>query len=137
MAQSMTTNHGIPKGAAIAIDDLLDHCAKILPGQEVVILAQVDGLYGGDNLVDETAISWIQAAVQHRSAGPKGLPPAIVKKLEDVVDKTLKDRKVIEIIDKLEGILIDFRHGEEYKKEILTDLTAFKPIVADLTAKRR
>lgn len=59
---------GIPKGAIAAIGDLLDHCAKIEAGQEVVLLAHIDGLYGGDNLVDEAAISWIQAAVQQRGA---------------------------------------------------------------------
>jgi len=59
---------GIPKGAAIAVADLLDHCARIQPGQEVVLLAHIDGLYGGDNLVDETAIAWIQAGVQRRGA---------------------------------------------------------------------
>jgi len=59
---------GIPHGAAIAIDDMLDNCAKIQPGQEVLVLAQIDGLYGGDNLVDEQAICWIQAAIQHRGA---------------------------------------------------------------------
>ena len=64
----MTTGQGIPKGADIAIDDLLDHCAKIQAGQEVLLLAHIDGLYGGDNLVDETAISWIQSAVQRRGA---------------------------------------------------------------------
>ena len=64
----MTTLQGIPKGAAFAISDLLDHCAKIQPGHEVLILAHIDGLYGGDNLVDETAISWIQASVQQRGA---------------------------------------------------------------------
>ncbi|MDP2268678.1 MAG: hypothetical protein Q8K46_05850, partial [Deltaproteobacteria bacterium] len=63
-------NQGIPRGAAIAIGDMLDNCAKIKSGQEVVILAHVDGLYGGDNLVDETAIAWIQTAVQHRGANP-------------------------------------------------------------------
>lgn len=63
-------NQEIPKGAAGAIADMLDNCAKIKSGQEVVILAHVDGLYGGDNCVDETAISWIQAAVQHRGANP-------------------------------------------------------------------
>ena len=63
-------NRGIPRGAAIAIDDMLESCAKIKSGQEVVILAHVDGLYGGDNFVDETAIAWIQAAVQHRGANP-------------------------------------------------------------------
>ena len=64
----MTTQHGIPKGAAVAINDLLDHCAKIRVGQEVVLLAHIDGLYGGDNLVDQEAISWIQTAIQLRGA---------------------------------------------------------------------
>jgi hypothetical protein len=47
---------------------MLDHCARIEAGQEVLILAQIDGLYGSDNLVDEQAVGWIQAAVQHRGA---------------------------------------------------------------------
>jgi hypothetical protein len=64
----MTTTQGIPRGASIAIDDMLDKCAQIQEGQEVLILAQIDGLYGGDNLVDEQAVSWIQAAVQSRGA---------------------------------------------------------------------
>ena len=59
---------GIPKGAVIAISDMLDHCAKIQPGQEVLLLAHIDGLYGGDNLVDQEAISWIQSAIQARGA---------------------------------------------------------------------
>ena len=59
---------GIPEGAAVAVADLLDHCAKIEAGQEVVLLAHLDGLHGGDNLVDETAIAWIQAAVRDRGA---------------------------------------------------------------------
>ena len=64
----MTSPRGIPKGAIIAINDMLDYCAKIQPGQEVLILAQIDGLYGGDNLVDQEAISWIQSAVHQRGA---------------------------------------------------------------------
>ncbi len=59
---------GIPKGAAIAIDDLLDNCAEIKPGQEVVLFAQLDGLHGGDNLIDPQVISWLQAGIQHRGA---------------------------------------------------------------------
>lgn len=62
------TRAGIPVGAQIAIGDLLDCCAEVQPGQEVLILAQVDGLYGGDNLVDEQAVAWIQAGVQARGA---------------------------------------------------------------------
>ncbi|MFC2005207.1 hypothetical protein ACFLUY_03170 [Chloroflexota bacterium] len=64
----MSTQLGIPKGAAVAINDLLDNCVKIQPGQEVVLLAHIDGLYGGDNLVDQEAISWIQSAIQFRGA---------------------------------------------------------------------
>jgi hypothetical protein len=59
---------GIPAGAAVAISDLLDHCAKIQRGQEVLLLAHIDGLYGGDNLVDQEAISWIQTAIRMRGA---------------------------------------------------------------------
>jgi len=59
---------GITRGAAAAIDDLLDNCARIKPGQEVLIVSHIDGLYGGDNLVDEEAVSWIQAGVAHRGA---------------------------------------------------------------------
>ena len=69
----MSTASGIPKAAAVAINDMLDHCAKVRPGQEVLILAHRDGLYGGDNLVDEEAISWIQTAVQLRGANPSVL----------------------------------------------------------------
>ena len=61
---------GIPRGAAIAIDDLLDNCAGIKPGDEVVLAAHIDGLYGGDNFVDPQAIAWIQAAIQSRGANP-------------------------------------------------------------------
>ena len=64
----MMSKTGMPKGAAIAINDLLDHCASIQAGQEVLVLAQFDGLHGGDNLVDETAIYWIQSAIQQRGA---------------------------------------------------------------------
>jgi hypothetical protein len=69
----MSSLQGIPKGAAIALTDMLDECAKIQAGQEVLILAHIDGLYGGDNLVDREAISWIQQAVQFRGAIPSVL----------------------------------------------------------------
>src|SRR4030065_290797 len=61
---------GIPRGAALAINDLLDTCAEIKPGDEVVLAAHVDGVVGGDNLVDPQAIAWIQAAIQSRGANP-------------------------------------------------------------------
>ena len=59
---------GMPAGAAIAIADMLDKCAEVKPGMEVIIVAEVDGLYGGDSPVDEDAIAWIQAGVAERGA---------------------------------------------------------------------
>lgn len=58
----------MPRSAAIAVNDLLDTCAEIKPGQQVLIVAATDGPVGGTNVVDETAIAWIQAAVQQRGA---------------------------------------------------------------------
>jgi hypothetical protein len=64
----MTNYIGTPRGANIAISDMLDHCAKVQPGQEVLILSEIEGLYGGDSMVDQEAVSWIQTAVQARGA---------------------------------------------------------------------
>ena len=64
----MAASSAIPPQAAIALNNLVDGCAHIEPGQHVLILAAVDGLHGGRNVVDELAISWIQAAVQLRGA---------------------------------------------------------------------
>ena len=64
----MVTQNLIPQGAATAVNDLLDHCIRIKPGQEIVLLAHIDGLYEGDNLVDEEAMSWIQTGIQQRGA---------------------------------------------------------------------
>lgn len=62
--------NGIMKGASLAISDLLDNCCEIKPGDEVVIASSIDGLYGGDNLVDEQAVAWIQQAIVARGANP-------------------------------------------------------------------
>lgn len=69
-------------------------------------------------------------------AGPKGLSPAIVSKWEDAVDKTLKDPKMIEIIKKIEGTAIDFKRGEDYKKELLANAPVFKEIAAAMPGKK-
>ncbi len=53
---------------AAALGDLLDVCARIQPGHEVLIVAANDGIYGGPNLVDEAVIGWIQNGVQQRKA---------------------------------------------------------------------
>jgi hypothetical protein len=43
----MSNQSAIPAGATIAINDMLENCAKIQPGQEVLLLAHIDGLHGG------------------------------------------------------------------------------------------
>ena len=63
-------NVGITRGAALAINDFLDNCLEVKPGDEVVIASHIDGMHGGDNLVDPQAIAWIQAALQARGANP-------------------------------------------------------------------
>lgn len=60
----------IPRPASIAIDDMLDTCAQVRSGQQVLILAYSDGLRGGDNLVDRQAIEWLEAGVRQRGATP-------------------------------------------------------------------
>jgi len=60
----MTAGNVIPRGAATAISDMLDNCARMKPGENVLILAEIEDLYGKDWSVDETAINWIQQAVQ-------------------------------------------------------------------------
>ncbi len=64
----MTEQVGTPRGALVAISDMLDSCVKLEPGQEVLIVADINGLHGGDSLVDQEAISWIQSGVQARGA---------------------------------------------------------------------
>jgi hypothetical protein len=64
----MTIAQGMSGGAACAVSDLLDNVARIEAGQEVLLLAHVDGLYGSDNLVDEQAIAWIQSGIHQRGA---------------------------------------------------------------------
>jgi tripartite-type tricarboxylate transporter receptor subunit TctC len=69
-------------------------------------------------------------------AGPKGLASTIVSKWEEAIGKTLKDPKVIAIIEKLGGVVVDFKSGEGYKKELMTDLAMFKEIVPTLPVKK-
>ena len=58
----------IPQRAAIAVSDLLDNCARVQRDQHVLLLCGLDGLYGGRNLIDEQAVSWIQTGIQQRGA---------------------------------------------------------------------
>ena len=72
---AMTTegSQQITPRARRAINDLVDNLVKVRSGQEVLILAHTDGLHGSDNLVDETAIAWIQSAILERGATPSVL----------------------------------------------------------------
>ena len=69
-------------------------------------------------------------------AGPKGMAPVIVKKWEDAVDKTIKDPRVVAVIDKIGGLIVDYKTGEEYKKELLADLRVFKEIIPTLPGRK-
>ena len=46
----MSHTQGMTHGIAMAISDLLDNVAKVQPGNEVLILAHVDGLHGGSDI---------------------------------------------------------------------------------------
>ena len=60
--------------------------------------------------------------------GPKGLPAAVVRKLEEVGEKTMKDPNVIAAIQKFDYIA-DFKKGEEFKKEIVDEMAFFKVLM--------
>jgi tripartite-type tricarboxylate transporter receptor subunit TctC len=60
--------------------------------------------------------------------GPKGLPLAVIKKWEEVAQTTLKDPNVISAIQKFDYV-VDFKRGEEYKKEIADELVMFKKLL--------
>jgi tripartite-type tricarboxylate transporter receptor subunit TctC len=70
-------------------------------------------------------------------AGPNGIASTIVSQWHEAIDRTLKDPKVIAIIEKLGGVVIDFKSGEGYKKELMTDLMMYKEeIFPTLPAKK-
>lgn len=77
------SGHAVPQQVAAAIDDLVDTCAEVKAGQRVVIVAAKDGLTGGINVVDESAINWLQSAVERRGAGAMVIWTDISAKLHD------------------------------------------------------
>ncbi len=58
----------IPKQAAIAVGDMIDNCAKVKPGMNVLLVAGNDGVYGGINIVDSETIAWLHSAIVQRGA---------------------------------------------------------------------
>ena len=79
MSASLKTT--MPRQVAVSVNELLDRCAGIKAGQEVLIVAAPDGLTGGYNVVDEACVAWIQAAVQQRGAHPAVLWVDILSKV--------------------------------------------------------
>ena len=75
------SNQLIPRGAATAISDMLDNCAQMKPGDNVLIVAELEDLYNKDWTVDETAISWIQQSVMMKGGNANVLwldePPTV------------------------------------------------------------
>lgn len=63
---AQVTENSIPAAAQISINDLLDHGAHMKPGQRVALIAYLDGIYGGDNVVDTLAINWIRRTIEER-----------------------------------------------------------------------
>ncbi len=57
-----------PYRASVVIDDMLEHCVELQPGQEVLVIAHIDGLSGSDNMVESQVIDWIHTAIERRGA---------------------------------------------------------------------
>jgi tripartite-type tricarboxylate transporter receptor subunit TctC len=57
--------------------------------------------------------------------GPKGLTPAIAKKWKRTLEMTIKDPNAA--IEKFD-YMVDFKQGEDFRKEILAEFTEFKKI---------
>ncbi len=64
----MSIQVGIPKAAMNSLSDMVDNVAEVKPGMQVLILAAKDGLYNGDNLVDEEAVAWTASVLESRGA---------------------------------------------------------------------
>jgi hypothetical protein len=67
------SENAIPKAALTSIADLLDQTLHVKAGHKVLLVAYLDGLYGGDNIVDRDAIHWIAQELEARGAIPEVL----------------------------------------------------------------
>lgn len=63
----------IPQAALTSIADLLDATLNVKAGLRVLLVAYLDGLHGGDNLVDRDAIHWLAKELERRGAIPEVL----------------------------------------------------------------
>jgi hypothetical protein len=63
----MAIQVGIPEAAWNFLSDMVDNVVDMNDSRkEVVILAHKDGLYNGENLIDEEAVSWVSTAFTSR-----------------------------------------------------------------------
>ncbi len=113
----MAAQVGIPEQAWDFLSDMVDNCVgRAVKGtkKEVVILVHKDGMYGGDNLIDEEAISWVSTAFTSRGHRCSILwvddpqlkhewryPPVVKKAIEgaDIIINTPWQMPVEEIAD--------------------------------------
>lgn len=58
----------IPRNVAESLNDMLDNCVQVQPGEKVLVVAHLDGLSGGPNLVDRETVAWTQDGVRARGA---------------------------------------------------------------------
>jgi hypothetical protein len=138
----MTATLPMPTQAAIAVNDMLDNCACIQPDQHVLILSASDGLYGGTNIVDETAVAWIQAGVQARGAHATvmwvDMPvrPAVIWPPFDTTETVWKIPPIVKGAMKSADILISHifdLSSEEHLKEMPALLKELKlPMVRNM-----
>jgi hypothetical protein len=108
--------NSIPKAALSSIADLLDATLNVRAGHKVLLVAYLDGLYGGDNLVDRDAIHWIAQELESRGAIPEVLwvdVPARMHAWEfpDVVREAMErnDRTIYHSFDLVVEEMIAFR----------------------------
>lgn len=110
------SENAIPMSALASIADLLDATLNVRAGHKVLVVAYVDGLYGGDNLVDRDAIHWIAQELERRGAIPEVLwvdAPARMHAWEfpDVVREAMarNDRMIYHSFDLVVEEIIAFR----------------------------
>jgi hypothetical protein len=72
-SSTRVSENAIPNAALTSIADLLDRTLYVKAGHKVLVVAYLDGLYGGDNLVDRDAIHWIAQELESRGAIPEVL----------------------------------------------------------------
>lgn len=110
------SENSIPQTALNSIADLLDATLNVRAGHNVLLVAYVDGLYGGDNLVDRDAIHWIAQELKSRGAIPEVLwvdAPGRLHAWEfpDVVREAMErnDRTIYHSFDLVVEEMIAFR----------------------------